>query len=224
MSSNISISELERLVEQAISERKWGKEEGRDYSNEKKTAGDAENIARKQARRDAEKKGLVKSGDGKHVHHPDGVDPSEKNGGEYEIVDASDNLGGKESPGDQRARGKPSVSKDIIIKIIEEESEEMLAEIAPFLVPVAKLIGKKAATWLGKKAMGTAVKSVISSKDEKEQADAEKMEKDVEKLVKDPEDLENIVSATATAAEKAGVSSDKVSDAFGVVSKIVKEK
>ena len=111
MSSSISLSELEKLVEQVISEQKWGKKQGRDYSKEKKTAGDPENIARKQARRDAEKKGLVKPGDGKHVHHPNGVDPSAKNGGDYEIVDAADNLGGKESPGDQRARGKPTVKK-----------------------------------------------------------------------------------------------------------------
>ena len=222
MSSSISLSELEKIVEQVISEQKWGKKQGRDYSKEKKTAGDPKNIARKQARRDAEKKGLVKPGDGKHVHHPNGVDPSAKNGGDYEIVDAADNLGGKESPGDQRARGKPTVKKSVLIKIIEEESEELLTEIAPLLAPIVKLVGKKAAQYLAKKAMGAAVKKAIGSKEEKEEVEKQKMEKDVEKIVKDPEDLENIISATATAAEKAGVDPSKVSDAFNKVSKIVK--
>ena len=39
MSSSISLTELEKLVEQVISEQKWGKKQGRDYSKEKKTAG-----------------------------------------------------------------------------------------------------------------------------------------------------------------------------------------
>jgi hypothetical protein len=154
MSSNISLSELEKIVEQVISEQKWGKKQGRDYSNEKKTAGDPENIARKQARRDAEKKGLVKPGDGKHVHHPNGVDPSAKNGGDYEIVDAADNLGGKESPGDQRARGKPTVKKSVLIKIIEDEVDAELEEGigSAILGKVAGTIGSKAASWLAGKA------------------------------------------------------------------------
>ena len=154
MSSSISLSELEKLVEQVISEQKWGKKQGRDYSNEKKTAGDPKNIARKQARRDAEKKGLVKPGDGKHVHHPNGVDPSAKNGGDYEIVDAADNLGGKESPGDQRARGKPTVKKSVLIKIIEDEVNAELEEGigSAILGKVAGTIGSKAASWLAGKA------------------------------------------------------------------------
>jgi hypothetical protein len=154
MSSSISLSELEKIVEQVISEQKWGKKQGRDYSNEKKTAGDPENIARKQARRDAEKKGLVKPGDGKHVHHPNGVDPSAKNGGDYEIVDAADNLGGKESPGDQRARGKPTVKKSVLIKIIEDEVDAELEEGigSAILGKVAGTIGSKAASWLAGKA------------------------------------------------------------------------
>jgi hypothetical protein len=154
MSSSISLSELEKIVEQVISEQKWGKKQGRDYSNEKKTAGDPKNIARKQARRDAEKKGLVKPGDGKHVHHPNGVDPSAKNGGDYEIVDAADNLGGKESPGDQRARGKPTVKKSVLIKIIEDEVDAELEEGigSAILGKVAGTIGSKAASWLAGKA------------------------------------------------------------------------
>jgi hypothetical protein len=154
MSSSISLSELEKIVEQVISEQKWGKEQGRNYSNEKKTAGDPKNIARKQARRDAEKKGLVKPGDGKHVHHPNGVDPSAKNGGDYEIVDAADNLGGKESPGDQRARGKPTVKKSVLIKIIEDEVDAELEEGigSAILGKVAGTIGSKAASWLAGKA------------------------------------------------------------------------
>jgi hypothetical protein len=174
MSSSISLSELEKLVEQVISEQKWGKKQGRDYSKEKKTAGDPENIARKQARRDAEKKGLVKPGDGKHVHHPNGVDPSAKNGGDYEIVDAADNLGGKESPGDQRARGKPTVKKSVLIKIIEEESEELLTEIVP-LSTITSFLGKKAATWLADKAFDK-----VTGADEEEE-DSDEV---------DPEDIE----------------------------------
>ena len=161
MSSSISLSELEKIVEQVISEQKWGKKQGRDYSKEKKTAGDPENIARKQARRDAEKKGLVKPGDGKHVHHPNGVDPSAKNGGDYEIVDAADNLGGKESPGDQRARGKPTVKKSVLIKIVEEESEEMLLELAPLFAKAASLIGKDAVKKIvGKDLKGKALSAI----------------------------------------------------------------
>ena len=180
MSSSISLSELEKLVEQVISEQKWGKKQGRDYSKEKKTAGDPENIARKQARRDAEKKGLVKPGDGKHVHHPNGVDPSAKNGGDYEIVDAADNLGGKESPGDQRARGKPTVKKSVLIKIVEEESEEILQEIAPLIATAGRMIGKKAASWLASKAL----KSDDEDSEESSPEDIEfKDSKDVEKFV-----------------------------------------
>jgi len=183
MSSNISLSELEKIVEQVISEQKWNKDSKtpRDYSKEKKTAGDPENIARKQARRDAEKKGLVKPGDGKHVHHPNGVDPSAKNGGDYEIVDAADNLGGKESPGDQRARGKPTVKKSVLIKIVEEESEEMLQEIAPLVATAGRMIGKQAASWLANKAL-TRPDQGDSEVDDSEEIEF-KSSKDVEKFV-----------------------------------------
>ena len=175
MSSSISLSELEKLVEQVISEQKWGKKQGRDYSKEKKTAGDPKNIARKQARRDAEKKGLVKPGDGKHVHHPNGVDPSAKNGGDYEIVDAADNLGGKESPGDQRARGKPTVKKSVLIKIIEDEVNAELEEGigSAILGKVAATVGPKVADWLVGKAVDKVTGADEKPSDEIEPEDIE---------------------------------------------------
>ena len=186
MSSSISLSELEKLVEQVISEQKWNKDSKtpRDYSKEKKTAGDPKNIARKQARRDAEKKGLVKPGDGKHVHHPNGVDPSAKNGGDYEIVDAADNLGGKESPGDQRARGKPTVKKSVLIKIIQDEVDAELEEGigSAILGKVAGTIGSKAASWLAGKAFD---KVTGADKKDSDEVEPEKIEFDNRKGFKD---------------------------------------
>ena len=60
------------LIDEVLNETKWGKAQGRDYSKEKKTAGDPKNIERKRARRAAEKDGRVSKGDGKDVHHPKG--------------------------------------------------------------------------------------------------------------------------------------------------------
>jgi hypothetical protein len=65
-------AELENFTPTSLDEEKWGKAQGRDYSKEKKTAGDPKNIERKRARRAAEKAGRVSKGDGKDVHHPKG--------------------------------------------------------------------------------------------------------------------------------------------------------
>ena len=64
--------ELKNFTPTPLEEEKWGKAQGRDYSKEKKTAGDPKNIERKRARRAAEKDGRVSKGDGKDVHHPKG--------------------------------------------------------------------------------------------------------------------------------------------------------
>ena len=63
---------IQEEIEAVLNERKWGKAQGRDYSKEKKTAGDKKNIKRKRDRYKAEKEGRVKKGDGKDVHHPKG--------------------------------------------------------------------------------------------------------------------------------------------------------
>ena len=73
----------------------------RDYSKEKKTAGDPKNIKRKRDRREAEKNGRVKKGDGKDVSHIGGIN------GRKVIKKASDNRGSNsDGPGDRNARGK----------------------------------------------------------------------------------------------------------------------
>ena len=81
----------EILEEEDLEEKKWGKAQGRDYSKEKKTAGDPKNIARKKARREAEIGGRVKKGDGKDVHHPKGY----SDGAPTQVMPRGENRGKK---------------------------------------------------------------------------------------------------------------------------------
>ena len=90
------------LIDEVLNETKWGKAQGRDYSKEKKTAGDSKNIARKRARRAAEKSGRVNKGDGKDVHHPKGY----SDGSPTQVMSQSANRGMADEGGRKKGTSK----------------------------------------------------------------------------------------------------------------------